>query len=111
VSFGTVVIGLGFLVLLAWIPLRQWPGLGTISNAIVIGLVIDAALALLARPDAIGRYEVAAFLDGQTLVDPAWSRSSNGGPDRRRNPSNGRDRNSPRGRRWRLGVGPAGLAV
>jgi len=54
VSFGTVVIGVGLLVLLAWIPLRQWPGLGTISNAIVIGLVTDAALALLARPDAIG---------------------------------------------------------
>ncbi len=54
VSFGTVVIGVGFLVLLAWIPLRQWPGMGTISNAIVIGLVTDAALALLARPDAMG---------------------------------------------------------
>ena len=54
VSFGTVVIGVGLLVLLAWIPLRQWPGLGTISNAFVIGLVTDAALALLARPDAIG---------------------------------------------------------
>jgi uncharacterized membrane protein YczE len=54
VSFGTVVIGVGFLVLLAWIPLRQWPGVGTISNAIVIGLVTDAALALLARPDAMG---------------------------------------------------------
>ena len=54
VSFGTVVIGVGLLVLLAWIPLRQWPGLGTISNAIVIGLVTDAALALLARPEAIG---------------------------------------------------------
>jgi uncharacterized membrane protein YczE len=53
-SFGTVVIGVGFLVLLAWIPLRQWPGVGTISNAIVIGLVTDAALALLARPDAMG---------------------------------------------------------
>jgi uncharacterized membrane protein YczE len=53
VSFGTVVIGVGLLVLLAWIPLRQWPGLGTISNAIVIGLVTDAALATLVRPDAM----------------------------------------------------------
>jgi uncharacterized membrane protein YczE len=53
VSFGTVVIGVGFLVLLAWIPLRQWPGVGTISNAIVIGLVTDAALAILVRPDAM----------------------------------------------------------
>lgn len=53
VSFGTVVIGVGVIVLLAWIPLRQWPGLGTISNTIVIGLVTDAALALLVRPDAM----------------------------------------------------------
>jgi len=52
-SFGTVVILLGFLVLLAWIPLRQWPGLGTISNAVVIGLVTDLALAVLDRPDAL----------------------------------------------------------
>ncbi len=44
VSFGTVVIAMSFLVLLAWIPLRQWPGLGTISNAIVIGLVTDLTL-------------------------------------------------------------------
>ena len=53
VSFGTVVIGVGVLVLLAWIPLRQWPGLGTISNTVVIGLVTDAALALLISPDAL----------------------------------------------------------
>lgn len=49
-SFGTVVIALSFIVLLAWIPLRQWPGLGTISNAIVIGLVTDLTLSLLDSP-------------------------------------------------------------
>src|SRR4051794_21981634 len=38
VSFGTVVIIVGALVLLLWIPLRQWPGLGTVANVIVIGL-------------------------------------------------------------------------
>jgi uncharacterized membrane protein YczE len=53
VSFGTVVIVLSFVVLLAWIPLRQWPGLGTISNAIVIGLVTDLTLSTLDRPDAL----------------------------------------------------------
>ncbi|MGC3992973.1 MAG: hypothetical protein QM779_02400 [Propionicimonas sp.] len=46
-SFGTVVIVVGFLVLLLWIPLRQWPGLGTIANAVVIGLATDATLSLL----------------------------------------------------------------
>jgi len=53
VSFGTVVIAMSFLVLLAWIPLRQWPGLGTISNAIVIGLVTDLTLHTVDRPDEL----------------------------------------------------------
>ncbi len=52
-SFGTVVILMSFIVLLAWIPLRQWPGLGTVSNAIVIGLATDLTLFLVDRPDAL----------------------------------------------------------
>jgi uncharacterized membrane protein YczE len=52
-SFGTVVIVVGALALLAWIPLRQWPGLGTIANVVVIGLATDAALALLDRPASL----------------------------------------------------------
>lgn len=46
-SFGTVVIVVGALVLLLWVPLRQWPGLGTVSNVVVIGLTVDAGLAVL----------------------------------------------------------------
>jgi uncharacterized membrane protein YczE len=46
-SFGTVVILTGAAVLLAWIPLRQRPGVGTISNVIVLGIVADATLAVL----------------------------------------------------------------
>ncbi|MDR9891107.1 hypothetical protein O7047_12825 [Pseudenterobacter timonensis] len=46
-DIGTVIILTGALVLLLWIPLRQWPGLGTLSNVIVIGLAADAALSLL----------------------------------------------------------------
>src|SRR5262249_37556721 len=38
---GTWVVIVGALVLLLWIPLRQRPGWGTLSNVIVIGLVID----------------------------------------------------------------------
>jgi len=49
-SFGMVVIVVGFLVLLLWIPLRQLPGLGTVANAIVIGLATDASLALIPEP-------------------------------------------------------------
>ena len=53
ISLGWVVVGVGFLVLLLWIPLRQRPGLGTISNAVVVGLTIDATLALLSQPGSM----------------------------------------------------------
>jgi uncharacterized membrane protein YczE len=52
-SFGTVVIITGALVLLLWIPLRQRPGIGTVSNVVVIGLAVDAALWLLPTPSAL----------------------------------------------------------
>jgi uncharacterized membrane protein YczE len=37
-------------VLLGWIPLRERPGLGTVSNVVVIGLAVDAALAVVSAP-------------------------------------------------------------
>jgi len=50
VQLGWVTIGVSALVLLAWIPLRQRPGPGTVSNAVVVGLVVNAALDLLPAP-------------------------------------------------------------
>ncbi len=47
---GTWAILVGALVLLAWIPLRQRPGLGTVCNVVVIGVVIDLTLALVPAP-------------------------------------------------------------
>jgi uncharacterized membrane protein YczE len=52
-SFGTVTIIVGAAVLLLWIPLRQMPGLGTVLNVLVIGLVTDAALWMLSTPGAL----------------------------------------------------------
>lgn len=46
-NIGLVMILVGALVLVLWIPLRQRPGFGTISNVIVLGLAADAALALV----------------------------------------------------------------
>lgn len=46
-SFGTVVAIVGAIVLLAWIPLRQKPGIGTVSNVFVIAVAVDVSLALL----------------------------------------------------------------
>lgn len=51
ISFGAVVTVVGALVLLAWVPLRQLPGLGTIANVAVIGVATDVGLALLPAPD------------------------------------------------------------
>jgi uncharacterized membrane protein YczE len=40
-------------VLLAWIPLRQRPGVGTVSNVVVIGVAVDAALAVVPAPSSL----------------------------------------------------------
>ncbi|MEW2254138.1 hypothetical protein [Streptomyces sp. NPDC047869] len=46
-TIGVVSIAVGAVVLLLWIPLRQRPGLGTVSNVFVVGLAMDGTLALL----------------------------------------------------------------
>jgi len=52
-SIGTVLIVVGVFVLLLWIPLRQVPGIGTVSNALVVGLAVDAGLFLLPTPEPL----------------------------------------------------------
>uniref|UniRef100_UPI00368EF0B9 membrane protein YczE n=1 Tax=Streptomyces phaeofaciens TaxID=68254 RepID=UPI00368EF0B9 len=49
-TIGVVSIVVGAAVLLLWIPLRQRPGLGTVSNVFVVGLAMDGTLALV--PDS-----------------------------------------------------------
>ncbi|GAA5156660.1 membrane protein [Pseudonocardia eucalypti] len=46
-SFGTITALVGALVLLAWWPLRQRPGIGTVANILVIAVAVDGALAVL----------------------------------------------------------------
>ncbi len=46
-SLGLVSAVVGALVLLLWIPLRQRPGFGTVSNVVVIGVAVDLALAVI----------------------------------------------------------------
>ncbi len=50
VSFGTVTIIVGVVVLLVWIPLRQRPGMGTIANALLVGPAADVGLAVMHTP-------------------------------------------------------------
>jgi uncharacterized membrane protein YczE len=52
-SFGTITMIVGALVLLCWIPLRQRPGVGTVSNVVMIGLAVDATLAILPAPTGL----------------------------------------------------------
>ncbi|MFJ6865759.1 YitT family protein [Streptomyces termitum] len=52
-TIGVVSIVVGAVVLLLWIPIRQRPGLGTVSNVFVVGLAMDGALALLPETRAM----------------------------------------------------------
>lgn len=52
-SFGTIAIIVALFVLLLWIPLREMPGLGTIANAVWVGVSADIGLALLSTPEAL----------------------------------------------------------
>ena len=69
-TFGTVVIGFSLLVMLGWIPLRQRPGVGTIANAIGVGLFVDASLWLLPEVEHLG-LRIAMLIGGIALC--GWS--------------------------------------
>jgi uncharacterized membrane protein YczE len=53
-SFGLITAITGVAVLLAWIPLRQRPGIGTVANVLVIAVSVDVALALIPAPGGLG---------------------------------------------------------
>ncbi|WP_235445713.1 membrane protein YczE [Streptomyces sioyaensis] len=61
-TIGTVTIVSGALILLLWIPLRQRPGLGTVSNVVILGLVMDATMAVTPELSSLGaRIPLLAF--------------------------------------------------
>jgi uncharacterized membrane protein YczE len=68
IGIGWIVDAVGALVLVAWIPLRQRPGVGTLSNVVVVGLVVNAALEVLPGPRALvlraGMLTAAIVLNG-----------------------------------------------
>jgi uncharacterized membrane protein YczE len=63
---GTWSIIVGACVLALWLPLRQRPGLGTLSNVVVIGLVINLTLATIPAPHDLA-LRVTAMLSGVVL--------------------------------------------
>ncbi|WP_327253483.1 membrane protein YczE [Streptomyces sp. NBC_01244] len=50
ISFGWATNLISLLVLLAWIPLRELPGLGTVLNVAIVGFAADATAAVLPAP-------------------------------------------------------------
>ena len=51
-TVGQMVIAVSFVVLLAWIPLRERPGFGTIANALLVGAFVDLTMLVLPDVDA-----------------------------------------------------------
>ena len=68
IPIGTVVIITGLLLLITWIPLREKIGIGTIANAIVIGLVLDTALYFLPERIDLLAARWVAMLGGVLIV-------------------------------------------
>lgn len=69
IPVGTVVILVGFALLLTWIPLRERPGIGTIANAVLIGLTVNVTLLWLPEPDVLWQ-QVAFVTIGAFLFGP-----------------------------------------
>ncbi len=46
-TVGQMVIAISFVVLLAWVPLRQRPGFGTFANAVLVGVFVDLTMRVL----------------------------------------------------------------
>lgn len=66
-SFGVSTVVVSILVLLLWIPLRVKPGIGTISNAILVGLFADLALHYLPTPEVYWQ-KIAMFILGMIVI-------------------------------------------
>lgn len=66
-SVGMMVVAMSFVVLLAWIPLRQAPGFGTIANALLVGVSVD--LTMLVLDDVDHWFWRVSFLVGGVVLN------------------------------------------
>lgn len=67
-GIGVTTGGLSFLILLAWIPLRQRPGLGTVANAVLVGVALGVTLRLLGSGSEMLAVRAAEVLAAIALV-------------------------------------------
>lgn len=65
-SLGVIAVGVSLLLLLLWIPLKQKPGLGTLSNALLVGIFIDLTIRWMPAPQGLYS-EIAYMLAGVVL--------------------------------------------
>jgi uncharacterized membrane protein YczE len=66
-AIGTASILVSALVLATWLPLRERPGIGTLANAVLVGVVIDAWLAWVPPPAGTAA-RVALMLAGTPVL-------------------------------------------
>ena len=69
-SFGQATVFVSALVLLTWVPLRVKPGLGTIMNAIFVGVFADLALPFIPEPTVYWQ-QLLLFVSGMLLISYA----------------------------------------
>jgi uncharacterized membrane protein YczE len=68
-AMGTSAIIVGVAVLLLWIPLRERVGIGTLANAVIVGLVIDATMAVVETPASMAA-RIGLLVFGIVLFGP-----------------------------------------
>jgi uncharacterized membrane protein YczE len=66
-SVGVWSILISFVVLLLWLPLRERYGIGTLLNALIIGVMIDLAVWAIPRPDSLWA-QVVMMVGGIVLI-------------------------------------------
>lgn len=66
-SVGTVLVATGLALLVLWVPLRVRPGVGTLLNAVLIGVVVDLTYALVGQPGHLAA-RAALLVGGVALV-------------------------------------------
>jgi len=67
IPVGTVIIITGVALLVLWIPLSEQPGIGTILNAIEIGVVVDLTLPLIPEPELLAA-RIPMMLGGVIII-------------------------------------------
>jgi uncharacterized protein len=68
-SIGAATILISAIVVVSWSLLRETPGLGTVLNAVLVGIAIDVTLEIV--PSPTGAWRAVALLGGIALVSLA----------------------------------------